>query len=77
MLKMCAASGWRRVNFLHSSDNRAMFWVCARNSADNRDAIAMAKNCSQRAKAFAAAHITPEEAGGAQKGDTDGTADPN
>lgn len=30
-----AGFGWGRVDFLHSSSYEAMFWVCARNGADN------------------------------------------
>jgi len=32
----CADFGWDRVNFLHSSWDGAMFWICAENSVDNR-----------------------------------------
>lgn len=67
VLKMCAGFGWSRVNFLHSSKDKAMFWICPGNSADNRDVIVIAELCSQRVKAFSAAHITLEEAGDAQK----------
>lgn len=67
MLKMCAGFGWSRINFLLSSNTRAMFWISAGNTADNRDVIVIAELFSQRVKAFSAAHIMPEKAGGAQK----------
>lgn len=78
MLKTCAGFGWSRINLLPSSNIRAMFWICAGNTADNRDVIAIAEPCSQRVKAFPAAHITPEKLGEHRRPgrDTDGTADP-
>jgi len=34
-VRVCAAFGWYRVNFLHSGTYGAMFWICAGNSVDN------------------------------------------
>jgi len=34
-VSFCAGFGWDRVNFLHSSQSGAMFWICAEHSVDN------------------------------------------
>lgn len=59
LLAACAGVGWGRVNFLHSSCSRAVFWICTGNMADNTNDAVAAEQGSHSIKAFSVSHITP------------------
>lgn len=58
-LAACAGFDWERVNFLHSSWGRAVFWICTGNIVDNTHDLVTAEQGSHSIKAFSVSHITP------------------
>ena len=50
-----------------------LFWICDRNSVDNRDVLAIAEQCLHSIKAFPVSHTAPQQVGWACTRSWEGT----
>lgn len=46
-----------RINFLHSSKDEAMFWICEETSVDNPGIFSLLLNGAYRVRAFSVPHL--------------------
>lgn len=55
-IQYCTGLGWDRINFLHSTSEDAMLWICGQNSVDNTQGLVFAEQRLYRAKNCSASH---------------------